>query len=102
MAENNSKTFIIGIVVFILLVIGGFAFFAKKDVAVDQTQAEMTAAPEGATVEITPAAPAPAPTPIPTPADEVTPTAPGPANTVDVVPAPTPAPATESTPAPAE
>lgn len=28
--RNNSKTFIVGIVIFVLLVIGGFAFFAKK------------------------------------------------------------------------
>ena len=27
---NNSKTFIFGIVVFVLLIIGGFAFFAPR------------------------------------------------------------------------
>lgn len=102
MAENNSKTFIIGIVIFVLLVIGGFAFFAKKDVAVDQTQTETTASPDGiAPVELTPApAPEAAPTPVPTPADEVTPTAPTPAYNVEAVPAPEAAPAPEGTPAP--
>lgn len=88
MAENNSKTFIIGIIIFVLLVIGGFAFFAKKDVAVDQTTAETAApAPEGAmTQEVTPA---------PAPAAEIAP-APAPANNPEV----TTAPAVEGTPAP--
>ena len=112
MAENNSKTFIIGIIIFVVLVIGGFAFFAKKDVSVDQT-AEETAITvpstdaEGAAdaVELEPvAAPEAAPTPIPAPADEVTPTAPTPAYDVNAVPAPEAAPAEEpaAEPAPAQ
>ncbi len=89
MAENNSKTFIIGIVVFVLLVIGGFAFFAKKDVPVEQTQAEMTAAPEGTMMEA-PAAPEAAPAADVAPAPEAAPAA-------EAAPA-TEAPATEATP----
>ncbi|MCB1538457.1 MAG: hypothetical protein KDJ49_05700, partial [Alphaproteobacteria bacterium] len=73
MAEDNSKTFIIGIVVFVLVVIGGFAFFAKKDVPVDQTQAEMTGAPEGAMMAAPEAAPEAAPAPEDAPAPEAAP-----------------------------
>lgn len=118
MAENNSKTFIIGIIIFVLLVIGGFAFFAKKDVAVDQTTAETVApAPEGAmTQEATPApatelAPAPAPANNPeaaaapavegTPAPNNEPVAPGDTAPVENVPGSATA-TPESTPAPVE
>jgi hypothetical protein len=94
MAENNSKTFIIGIIIFVVLVIGGFAFFAKKDVNVEQTTDETAVTAPAATMEA-PAAeatPAPAPESTPAPAAEATP-----------APAPTtePAPA-EATTAPAE
>lgn len=104
MAENNSKTFIIGIVIFVLLVIAGFAFFAKKDVPADQTAMEATVpAPEGAqNIEVTPTAPAPAPTPTPAPADEVTPTAPSPAYNVEATPAPENSPELAPTPTPAD
>ncbi|HEY8962916.1 MAG TPA: hypothetical protein VIN59_00490 [Alphaproteobacteria bacterium] len=116
MAENNSKTFIIGIIIFVVLVIGGFAFFAKKDVSVDQTTEEAAvtapattegeAAADAVNLEPVPA-PEAAPTPVPTPADEVTPTAPTPAYEVEATPAPeaapaeaAPAAAPEATPAP--
>jgi hypothetical protein len=101
MAENNSKTFIIGIVIFVLLVIGGFMVFAKKDVAVDQTQAEMTAAP--APADATAPTAAPAPVPAQTGEGEAAAPAPAaPAPAPDATPAPTPAPEAAPAPAPAQ
>ncbi len=104
--NNNSKTFIIGIIVFVLLVIGGVAFFAKKDVPVDQTVTEVgvtAPAPEGAAMEV---APAGDPTPVPTPSDQPAAapaiTEPTPAEAAPAPEAPAAeAPATEAAPAPA-
>lgn len=42
--HNSSKTFIVGIVIFVLLVVGGFAFFAKEDTS-QQNVLENKAAP---------------------------------------------------------